>query len=134
MNPGEAKSSDRARLAGIARQAMIERGLEPDFPPAAQQQLGTIGGPAGATNDARDMRDWLWASIDNDDSPDLDQLTVAEALAGGRVRILVAIAGVDAPVRDGWMAQARRPGGLWRLRVSTRTCASRTASHSGSWR
>ena len=99
MNPGEAKSSDRARLAGIARQAMIERGLEPDFPPAAQQQLGTIGGPAGATNDARDMRDWLWASIDNDDSRDLDQLTVAESLAGGRVRILVAIADVDALVR-----------------------------------
>ena len=68
MNPGEAKSSDRARLAGIARQAMIERGLEPDFPPAAQQQLTTIGGPAAATNDARDMRDRLWASIDNDDS------------------------------------------------------------------
>jgi len=99
MNPGEAKSSDRMKLAAIARQAMIERGLEPDFPPAAQQQLTTIGGPAGATNDARDMRDRLWASIDNDDSRDLDQLTVAESLAGGRVRILVAIADVDALVR-----------------------------------
>src|SRR2546426_9181908 len=99
MNPGEAKSTDRARLAGIARQAMIERGLEPDFPPAAQQQLATISGPAGSTSDARDMRDRLWASIDNDDSRDLDQLTVAESLAGGRVRILVAIADVDALVR-----------------------------------
>src|SRR5437773_1130726 len=77
MNPGEAKSTDRARLAGIARQAMIERGLEPDFPPAAQQPLATIRGPADATNDARDMRDRLWASIDNDDSRDRDQLTVA---------------------------------------------------------
>src|SRR6266571_4986790 len=99
MNPSEPKSTDRARLAGIARQAMIERGLEPDFPPAAQQQLATIGVPAGATNDARDIRDWLWASIDNDDSRDLDQLTVAESLAGGRVRILVAITDVDAVVR-----------------------------------
>src|SRR5580765_592641 len=99
MNPSETKSTDRARLAEIARRAMIERGLEPDFPPAARQQLAGITGPASATNDARDMRARLWASIDNDDSRDLDQLTVAESLAGGRARILVAIADVDALVR-----------------------------------
>ena len=51
---------------------MIERGLEPDFPPAAQKELAAIGGPAGATADVRDLRDRLWASIDNDDSRDLD--------------------------------------------------------------
>jgi VacB/RNase II family 3'-5' exoribonuclease len=45
------------------------------------------------------MRDRLWASIDNDDSRDLDQLTVAESLTNGRVRILVAVADVDALVR-----------------------------------
>ena len=78
---------------------MIERGLEPDFPPAAQQELAAIGGPADATDGVRDLRDRLWASIDNDDSRDLDQLTVAESLAGGRVRILVAVADVDALVR-----------------------------------
>ena len=99
MNPKEGKSTDRATLAAIARQAMIERGLEPDFPPAALQELAAIGGPAGATDDVRDLRDRLWASIDNDDSRDLDQLTVAESLAGGRVRILVAVADVDALVR-----------------------------------
>jgi exoribonuclease-2 len=43
----------------------------------------------------------LWASIDNDDSLDLDQLSVAEPLAGGAVRILVAIADVDALVGIG---------------------------------
>ena len=90
---------DRATLIAIARQAMIERGLEPDFPPAAQQELAAIGGPAGATGDLRDLRNCLWASIDNDDSRDLDQLTVAEPLAGGRIRIRVAIADVDALVR-----------------------------------
>src|SRR5664280_3590810 len=95
------KATDRATLAAIARQAMIERGLEPDFPPAAQQGLAAIGGPASATDDVRDLRDRLWASIDNDDSRDLDQLTVAESLAGGRVRILVAVADVDALVRKG---------------------------------
>ena len=43
----------------------------------------------------RDMRDLLWASIDNDDSRDLDQLTVAEAMPADKVKILVAIADVD---------------------------------------
>jgi VacB/RNase II family 3'-5' exoribonuclease len=80
---------------------MIERGLEPDFPAAAQQELAAIVGPAKATENVRDLRDRLWASIDNDDSRDLDQLTVAESLAGGQVRILVAVADVDALVRKG---------------------------------
>ena len=93
------RSNDRATLTAIARRAMIERGLEPDFPAAAQQELTAIRGPAGATNDVRDLRDRLWCSIDNDDSRDLDQLTVAEPLANGRVRILVAVADVDALVR-----------------------------------
>ena len=99
MNSREGKHNDRATLAAIARQAMIERGLDPDFPEAAQQELAAIGAPASATADMRDMRDLLWVSIDNDDSRDLDQLTVAEPLSGGRVRILVAVADVDALVR-----------------------------------
>jgi exoribonuclease-2 len=94
----QGKATDRATLAAIARQAMIERGLEPDFPAAAQQELAAIGGPAKVTGNVRDLRDRLWASIDNDDSRDLDQLTVAESLAGGQVRILVAVADVDALV------------------------------------
>jgi exoribonuclease-2 len=95
------KPSDRVTLAAIAHQAMIDRGLEPDFPLAAKQELAAIAGPAGATDHVRDLRDRLWASIDNDDSRDLDQLTVAEGLAGGQVRILVAVADVDALVQKG---------------------------------
>ena len=91
--------TDRATLAAIARRAMIERGLEPDFPPAAQREAAALGRPANAPGDARDMRDRLWVSIDNDDSRDLDQLTLAEPLPGARVRILVAVADVDALVR-----------------------------------
>ena len=41
----------------------------------------------------------LWASIDNDDSLDLDQLTVAEALPDNKVKILVAVADVDTLVK-----------------------------------
>ena len=49
----------------------------------------------------RDLTDLLWASIDNDDSRDLDQLTVAEAMPGDKVKIRVAVADVDALVKDG---------------------------------
>jgi exoribonuclease-2 len=80
---------------------MMERGLEPDFPSAALQELAAMVGPAKDTENTRDLRDRLWASIDNDNSRDLDQLTVAESLAGGQVRILVAVADVDALVRKG---------------------------------
>ncbi len=97
----QTSNGDRATLAAVARQAMIERGLEPDFPAAAKAESASIPGPAQEADNARDLRDLLWASIDNDDSRDLDQLTVAEPLDGGRVRILVAIADVDALVRKG---------------------------------
>jgi len=99
--PFHGQSSDRAALAAVARSAMIEKGLEPDFPPAARTELAAIRGPAAAPEGACDMRDRLWASIDNDDSRDLDQLSVAEALPDGRTRILVAVADVDALVRKG---------------------------------
>ncbi len=87
-------------LAALARRAMIERGLEPDFPPDAVRQASGVAGPA-VDGAARDQRTLPWASIDNDDSRDLDQLTVAEELAGGAVRVLVAVADVDAIVGKG---------------------------------
>jgi len=47
---------------------------------------------------AKDLRHLLWASIDNDDSLDLDQLTVAEILTDTQVKVLVAVADVAALV------------------------------------
>ncbi|MBC7808285.1 MAG: RNB domain-containing ribonuclease, partial [Akkermansiaceae bacterium] len=91
--------SDADELAEIATQAMIERGLKPEFPPAVLRQVDRTPGPAHESDaDIRDLRHLLWTSIDNDDSRDLDQLTVAEPLPDGNVRILVAIADVDALV------------------------------------
>ncbi len=92
----------RALLLRVARQAMIERGLEPDFPPAAlaeAQRLAAPSAPYGA--DVRDLRPLAWCSIDNDDSRDLDQLTVAAPVAGGGTRIMVAVADVSASVGPG---------------------------------
>src|SRR5947207_1281350 len=90
----------RVDLAQLAWRAMRERGLEPDFPPDALKQVESIAGPSDESGPAiRDLRKTAWCSIDNDDSRDLDQLTVAEDLGAGRVRILVAIADVDSLVK-----------------------------------
>ena len=87
---------DRAILQRIARRAMLERGLLPDFSVEALAELAGVQAPAARDGEqVRDLRDFLWASIDNDDSLDLDQLTVAEAMPGDRVKILVAVADVD---------------------------------------
>jgi VacB/RNase II family 3'-5' exoribonuclease len=92
----------RAMLQRIAHKAMIDRGLVPDFPPQALAELATILGPATRTDlSTRDLRNLLWCSIDNDDSRDLDQLTVAESLPNGATKVLVAVADVDAVVRKG---------------------------------
>ena len=90
---------DRADLKRIARATMVEKGLEPDFSRDALSEIDRIRGAAAISGAGiRDMRDRLWVSIDNDDSRDLDQLTVAEALGDGAVKIFVAVADVDAVV------------------------------------
>ena len=77
---------------------MIERGLLPDFSPAAIAQTDAISHAAVPADGIRDLRELLWFSIDNDDSRDLDQISVAEPTGGGAVKLLVAIADVDALV------------------------------------
>src|SRR4030042_458651 len=74
----------------------------PYFSAEALVELGRIQAPAAIKGDQiRDLRGLLWASIDNDDSRDLDQLTVAEAMQGAKVKRLVAVAEVDALVNHG---------------------------------
>jgi exoribonuclease-2 len=90
----------RAILQRIAHRAMLDKGLMPDFPPQALAELDRIHGPAPRPGEStRDLRNLLWCSIDNDDSRDLDQLTVAEAMPDGSTKVLVAIADVDAIVK-----------------------------------
>jgi exoribonuclease-2 len=96
------RRATRSDLIRIAGEVMAERGLEPEFPAAVQAQLAKITGP-GRDEDPRirDLTALPWCSIDNDDSLDLDQLTACEALAAGAVKILVAVADVDALVTKG---------------------------------
>ncbi len=90
-------SSPRQFLQEVAREAMRDRGFEPDFSQAAQAQVAQLQGAASA-NGRRDLRSLLWCSIDNDDSRDLDQLSVAQTRPTGELTLLVAIADVDALV------------------------------------
>ena len=92
----------RADLVRIAIEAMHERHLRTEFPPAVLQELSTLQGPHTTEQQGvKDMRSLLWCSIDNDDSLDLDQLTCIEALDAGRTRLYVAVADVDALVPKG---------------------------------
>ena len=86
-------------MQDIAHRVMLERGLLPDFSDAVLAELNQIQSAAAQDGAGlHDLRDRLWCSIDNDDSQDLDQLTVAEALPEGKIKVLVAIADVDALV------------------------------------
>jgi VacB/RNase II family 3'-5' exoribonuclease len=81
---------------------MLQRGLSPDFSPAAISEARSIAdAPPSIGPGIRDLRERLWASIDNDSSRDLDQLSVAEGMPDGATRIFVAIADVDALVKRG---------------------------------
>ena len=94
--------ADLQQLKNIARRAMLARGLLPDFSAVALEQAGTLRqAPIETGPSIHDLRGLLWASIDNDDSLDLDQLSVAEPLSAGAVKILVAIADVDSAVKAG---------------------------------
>ena len=102
VDPAEhsaATTHSKGELQRIAHEVMLQRGLLPDFSPAVIAQANQITQAAASDPALRDLRGLPWASIDNDDSRDLDQLSVAEPMAGGAVKILVAIADVDALVK-----------------------------------
>jgi exoribonuclease-2 len=77
---------------------MRDRGFEPDVPPDAIRQLQRVPDTPRGADGSTDLRELLWASIDNDASRDLDQLSVAQPQRDGDTTILVAIADVDALV------------------------------------
>lgn len=99
-------TSARRQLQEIARDAMRARGFDPEYSSAVLEEVSRFA-RAPLPTDRRDMRRLLWTSIDNSDSRDLDQLTVAEALPSGSTRVLIAIADVDALVAAGTAVDGR---------------------------
>jgi VacB/RNase II family 3'-5' exoribonuclease len=73
---------------------MQDHGFLVDFPAEALREAAAAAEPDFSKLAARDLTGWLWSSIDNDDSRDLDQIEYAVKEAGG-TRIYVAIAQVD---------------------------------------
>ena len=90
-------------LVAAAHASMIEHGFHPDFPAGTDAELAVIEAhpDAPAVPGIEDLSKLLWSSIDNDTSKDLDQVEWAEQLPDGRIRVLVAIADVDARVAKG---------------------------------
>jgi exoribonuclease-2 len=87
-------------FVATAQRVLRENGFDPEFGAAVDAQAEASRQPARADG-VRDLRNLLWSSIDNTESRDLDQLEVAEELSGGAIRILVAVADVDALIGKG---------------------------------
>ena len=84
-------------LRALARRAMTERGFLAEIPKEAREEAENKQEPVFDKPGIRDLRSYLWSSIDNDDSRDLDQIEYAIREAGG-TRLYVGIADVDALV------------------------------------
>jgi exoribonuclease R len=90
-------------LAQSALDEMHAAGFRPEFGPGVDQQSAAIEKALAEltpTAGVEDLRGLGWSSIDNDTSKDLDQIEVAERVAGG-VKLRVAIGDVAAAVEKG---------------------------------
>jgi VacB/RNase II family 3'-5' exoribonuclease len=89
----------KAILQRIARRAMLDKGFQIDF---SAESLASLNGirenGIRSSGQTRDLSDLSWCSIDNDDSQDLDQLSVALTTTTQAVKILIAVADVDSIV------------------------------------
>jgi len=92
----------KSDLVKIAQDVMHINGLESKFSSRVEQQVESMKGPGNERgSDILDLTSLLWCSIDNDDSLDLDQLTVCEVQSDLSVILYVAVADVDALVKKG---------------------------------
>jgi len=92
--------SNSIDLRGIARRIMREHEFRVDFPPEAEAEAARAAEPSFEGPAEKDLTGWLWSSIDNDDSRDLDQLETVQPAPGG-ARLYVAVANVASFVPAG---------------------------------
>ncbi|MDB4878291.1 MAG: ribonuclease [Gemmatimonadetes bacterium] len=88
-------------MHAAARRILTAAKFEPDLDAAATRQVDQINGPAPMPAGVKDLRQLPWSSIDNNESRDLDQIEVAEQLPDGSIKLVVAVADVDALVPKG---------------------------------
>ncbi len=92
------KQLNTNELRELAQHAMRENGFVIKNPPPVEAELRAIENSHAnpGKQNAQDLRQLLWSSIDNDSSRDLDQIEFAERQPNGDIKILVGIADVDA--------------------------------------
>ena len=83
LQEGEILNNAEVDLRSIAQRAMLDRGFLIQFPAEAQTQSRVESEPAFETLKLPDPTSWMWSSIDNDDSRDLDQIEYAKKEKGG---------------------------------------------------
>lgn len=99
---GRTGRMDPLNLHEIAVEAMRAHALRPAFEAAAVREAQAQGPALPAVPpDVRDLTHLPWFSIDNDDTRDLDQLSVVQPLETDATRLLVAVAEVDTRVPQG---------------------------------
>ncbi len=86
--PDTLAGADVAALTPFVERALADRGFDFGAPPPV--------GAAASPDALGDLRGLAWSSVDNPESRDLDQVEVAEPLAGGATRLLIGVADVDA--------------------------------------
>lgn len=87
-------------LEQIARQVLKSYDFFTEYPVQVLAESQVSKEPAFEKLNARDLSTWLWSSIDNDDSRDLDQIEYAVRDPRG-IRLYVGIANVDGFVPKG---------------------------------
>ncbi|MDD1702572.1 MAG: ribonuclease catalytic domain-containing protein, partial [Methanoregula sp.] len=89
-------------LNTIALHAMEKYGFEPRFPHSVMDDVNAMHEQifAEIPRGVSDLRSLMWSSIDNYDSQDLDQLEYCERNPDGTIQVRIAIADVDAYVKQ----------------------------------
>ncbi len=87
-------------LRALAGRAMRDAGFMPEVPPAVTREARRAAEvePAleAGPNGVRDLRSWLWSSVDNVESRDLDQIEFGRREADDSLVVMLGIADVDA--------------------------------------
>jgi ribonuclease R len=86
---------DLVNLKALALSEMKNQGFEPSFPTSVIREVETLKETFPEQRGIADLRAWLWSSIDNIDSMDLDQLEYAQELEDGSIQVNIAISDVD---------------------------------------
>ncbi len=88
-------------IVARAHSEMVDAGFTPIFEKAVNDEIARINQSQAKSRAAKDLRNYLWSSIDNLESRDLDQIEYAEELPDGTIRLTIGIADVAAYVPKG---------------------------------